>query len=131
MGFLLLDTCVSDGAKAWWVTEADEVSWQVAGRAQGVAGIIARERCRLANELEGIAVVAGPGRFSSVRVGILYAHLLSRWYKKPLYELTLADVETREARNVAVQRISAGSVPSAEYIAPIYDREPNITTPRI
>lgn len=131
MGYLLLDTRVSDEAKAWWLSEAGEELWYSAGRAQGVLGVLARERSRLERELEGIAIVAGPGRFSALRVGILYAHVLARWYKKPLYSLVPEDVASQDARVSVVGAIQAGLRGEATYVAPVYDREPNITTPRV
>ena len=131
MGYLLLDTRVSDEAKAWWLSEAGEETWQAAGRAQGILGVIARERSRFTAELGGVAIVAGPGRFSALRIGILYAHLLAHWYKVPLYALTSADVATEEARAAAVGAIRTGATPETTYVAPLYDREPTITIPRV
>lgn len=131
MGYLLLDTRISDEAKAWWLSEKGEECWQAAGRAQGILRAIAREQPLLSSELKGVAVVAGPGRFSALRVGILYAHLLARWYKTPLFALTPADIEAKEARTDVVKAIQAGLIPELAYVAPIYDREPTITTPRV
>lgn len=131
MGYLFLDTRARDEARAWWVTEAGEEVWQSAGRAQGLLSVIAHERSRLAEDLQGVAIVAGPGRFSALRVGILYAHLIARWYKKPLYSLELGMIETESARQLAYHDIQTGVLPETGYVAPVYDREPNITTPRI
>ncbi len=131
MGYLVLDTRTTDEARAWWVKEAGEEVWQYAGRAQGLLSVIARERSRLVEDLQGVAIVAGPGRFSALRVGILYAHLIARWYKKPLYGLEPTMVETESARQQIYHDIQAGILPETGYVAPLYDREPNITTPRV
>ncbi len=131
MGYLFLDTRATAEARAWWLDKRGEEMWQEGGRAQELLSVIARERARLTNELEGVAVVAGPGRFSALRVGILYAHLLARWWKKPLYALTPADVASTAARVGVVEAIQSGVLAAAGYVAPEYDREPNITTPRV
>lgn len=76
-----------------------------------------------------IAVVAGPGTFSAVRVGVIYANLLARWYRVPLFSLTKEEVASTDTLQVWYERLQAGMCVPVGYIAPIYDREPNITTP--
>ncbi len=91
------------------------------GRAQDVLRLLAKDRFRLARA-EGICVVAGPGSFSSVRTGVLYANLLARLLRKPLVSMT--DTEMRSGvRSFATLKMTS-------YVPPIYDAEPNITTPR-
>ncbi len=75
----------------------------------------------------GICVVAGPGSFSSIRIGVLYANLLARLLGKPL-----RGIRVNEAIDLAL--VYEGCVESAyagaTYVAPIYDAEPNITLPK-
>lgn len=132
MGYLFLDTRVPLEACAWWLDEQkEEEVLLIKGRAQQLLVVFAKHRERFARELSHVAVVAGPGRFSSVRVGILYAHLLARWYRCPLHCLEPRMVETAETRLTARKRIEQGEIPAQSYIAPIYDREPHITLPRV
>jgi tRNA A37 threonylcarbamoyladenosine modification protein TsaB len=76
---------------------------------------------------DGICVVAGPGSFSAVRIGVLEANILARWWKKPLVGITVAE---RSAWLETVARLRTGSITPMEYVAPIYDAEPNITLAR-
>ena len=78
----------------------------------------------------GIAVVAGPGSFSSIRIGVLYANLLATCLRLPLVALSVeesSDASTLE--RVLAVKVKTVSKDRA-YIAPIYDAEPNITMPR-
>lgn len=89
--------------------------------------LFSRERARL-EACEGICVVAGPGSFSSIRIGVLYANLLSR-----LLRLQLVGVSVEEAadRNALVERLKTHAPSPSVYVAPVYDMEPNITIPRV
>ena len=75
---------------------------------------------------DGICIVAGPGSFSSIRTGVLVANLLSR-----VYGLSLFAVRGDEAGDLTVltDRLRHGKVAKSKYVAPEYDREPNITLP--
>jgi len=73
---------------------------------------------------DGICVVSGPGSFSSIRTGVLIANLLSRVCCLPLYA-----VHADEAMDLAglTDKLRLGKLKSSSYVAPEYDREPNIT----
>jgi len=79
------------------------------------------------SQLEGIALVYGPGSFSSVRSGVVIANLLSRLYHVPLYGFTKD--EAMDLIDVRRQLVSGSKQPS-QYISPLYDAEPNITIKR-
>lgn len=131
MAIVFINSALPDQSALWWMTDQGEVAWKETGKARELLADIAKHREVLGNEIRAVAVVAGPGRFSSLRVGILYAHVLARWYKVPLYALSLADIETPVTRADAFHAMMGGARDSQSYVAPIYDREPNITTPRV
>ncbi len=97
------------------------------GRAQHVIRLIARDR-HLLSHASGIVVVAGPGSFSSIRMGVLTANLLARLLHKPLVGISVE--EAGDLPKLA-RRLSKKSFPTASYVAPVYDAEPNITSPRL
>ncbi len=76
---------------------------------------------------EGVCVVAGPGSFSAVRTGVLYANLLARLWHKPLVGVRVEDAQDLPA---LAHGLVAGTYPAVSYVAPLYDAEPNITRPR-
>lgn len=131
MAYLLLDTRQTGSSAVWWMGERGMESWLLEARAQEVLGCIHQHMSQIQGELKGVAIVAGPGRFSSVRVGALYANLLARWFRVPLFEATPADVENEEGRQAFRHKLEMGTCPPQTYVAPIYDREPNITSPRV
>ena len=73
---------------------------------------------------DGICVVSGPGSFSSIRTGVLIANLLSRICRLPLYAVH-AD-ETSDLAGL-INKLELGAFKPSSYVAPEYDREPNIT----
>lgn len=75
---------------------------------------------------EGIIVVEGPGSFSSIRAGVLVANMVARLVNKPLYRLAKADVQ--DLADIQKGLIKRRFRP-VSYVAPVYDREPNITCP--
>jgi len=80
-------------------------------------------------KLEGVCVVAGPGSFSSVRAGVLDANMIARLLKIPLVGVTVdeaADLPILSHKLFAMHH----SIKLADYVAPIYDKEPNITIPK-
>ncbi len=76
---------------------------------------------------KGICVVAGPGTFSSVRTGVLYANLLARLLKLPLVGVSVKEAEDLPTLYNALEK---GEKEVVSYVAPIYDRAPNITLPK-
>jgi tRNA A37 threonylcarbamoyladenosine modification protein TsaB len=89
--------------------------------------LFGRERARF-EACQGICVVSGPGSFSSIRVGVLYANLLSRLLRLPLVGVSVEETAERVA---LMQRLKNHVPTSATYVAPVYDMEPNITIPRV
>lgn len=75
----------------------------------------------------GICVVAGPGSFSAVRLGVLYANLLARLSPVPLIGVS---VQAAEHLPMLYTKLVAGQISSTIYVAPVYDAEPNITVPK-
>ncbi len=88
--------------------------------------LFGRDRAKLMS-CEGVCVVAGPGSFSAIRTGVLYANLLARLLKRPLIALSVAESATLEDIQASLKQRYSNPV---EYVAPVYDAEPNITIPR-
>lgn len=79
-------------------------------------------------DLQGIALVYGPGSFSAVRGGVIVANLLSRLYHIPLYGFTKEEaIDLIDVR----RKLASGTIVSSEYISPLYDAEPNITQKKV
>lgn len=78
------------------------------------------------SRIMGVCVVAGPGSFSAVRGGVLTANLLARLLGVPLVGVSADEAEDLSALRA---RLVTGTIPAMPYVAPIYDAEPNITTP--
>ncbi len=131
MAFLFIDTRQTGASVVRWLDGEAFETWVSEGRAQQLLAGIKAHLDRINSSLNGVIVVSGPGRFSSIRVGILYANILARWYKVPLFEAKAEDVETDDALKDLVSAIGSGVRTSSAYVAPIYDREPNITSPRV
>lgn len=131
MAYLLLDTRFRGEAGAWWVGESGEEAWVEHQDTQDILHAVQAHREALRENLRGVGVVAGPGRFSAVRVGILYAHVVARWYGIPVYRLRPEDVETAEARAGFAQDVREGIRSAERWIDPVYDRAPNITSPSV
>lgn len=128
MGWLYIDTRVNGSSTVSWV-EGDAVeTLQVEGKAARILPVLARLAKDRAKPLEGVLVASGPGTFSSIRTGVLYANLLARLKRVPLLEV--AEHEATVASMPALIRSYRSQKRSAQaYVAPVYDREPNITTP--
>jgi len=73
--------------------------------------------------VKGVCVVQGPGPFSAIRSGVLFANLLARTLRVPL-----VGVAVDEAHDLASLRdaLAASRIPARTYVAPVYDAEPNI-----
>jgi tRNA A37 threonylcarbamoyladenosine modification protein TsaB len=80
-------------------------------------------------KIEGVCVVAGPGSFSSVRAGVLDANMIARLLNLPLIGIT---VDEAHDLPVLSHQLTAGiwKHKASSYVAPIYDKEPNITIPK-
>ncbi len=76
----------------------------------------------------GVCVVAGPGSFSAVRLGVLDANLLARVCQKPLVGVS---VDQAQDLTQLTTLLTEGAMATSTYVSPEYDAEPNITVPRI
>ena len=132
MAMLFIDTRQTGVSAMWWITEGGEVYlWLQGARAQEVLRILSERMPEIKADMSAVAVVAGPGRFSSVRVGALYANLLARWFNVPLFAATPEDaMDDASIRSLYLNALN-GVKDSSAYVAPMYDREPNITTPTV
>lgn len=131
MAYLLLDARFRGEAGAWWVYQGGEEVWVERQETQDILRMVQAHREVLRESLKGVGVMAGPGRFSAVRVGIVYAHVIARWYRVPLYRLQTEDVVTPESRARVAQEIREGARTAEVWIDPVYDRAPNITSPSV
>ena len=79
-------------------------------------------------DLEMIAVVSGPGSFSSLRLGITTANTLAWALKIPIIELTTKENSSNEKLVEIIKKKShKAKKQSFRPIAPKYGQEPNIT----
>lgn len=131
MAYLVLDTRFRGEAGAWWVDETGEETWAEHQETQDILRAVQAHRDQLRAEMRGVGVVAGPGRFSAVRVGILYAHVIARWHRVPLYRVETEEVATSDGRARFVRCVREGSRSPESWIDPLYDRAPNITSPSV
>ncbi len=99
------------------------------GRTRSLLSHLARERVVSGSSWRGVAVVAGPGTFSSIRIGVLYANLLAGLLRLPLYALRVEEAEDKMTLGAWYLRAKQ-SKRDTGYVAPIYDAEPNITLPK-
>lgn len=116
MAWLFLDTHQSGLVRLSWISPEGKVLKTVEkeGRAAVLLPLIAKDMTRF--KITGIAVVAGPGSFSAVRGGVLDANLIARLLHVPLLSFKVGEAFDPSRAPV-------------NYVAPIYDAEPNITIP--
>ena len=78
-------------------------------------------------KIKGIAVVAGPGSFSALRVGISLANTLGWTLNLPVLGVKLDEFgnfeELAEVAAKKIKKVKVGSI-----VEPYYGKEPNITT---
>lgn len=99
---------------------------EVLGRANVVLARLAALHTMYIGEITGVIVVEGPGSFSAIRTGVLYANLYARLRSLPL----LAIRPAAWANPLELwQACESGVLTPQEYVAPVYDQEPNITIP--
>lgn len=79
---------------------------------------------------DGIIVIRGPGRFSSVRTAALAGNLLSFLFGVPSVGVTRALGENEETLIRRGMGLLSGRR-RLDAVRPYYDREPNITIPKI
>lgn len=122
MSWLFLDTHASSAFRFGTLTDGKAPSVKtVEGRAYELLPKLVNVRQK---DVDGICVVAGPGSFSAVRTGVLYANLLAR-----LWNVPLVGVSVDEAEDLArlTDSLLANERNAVSYVAPVYDAEPNIT----
>ncbi len=125
--WVFIDTHMPRRSRLGWLKEAGRPSVRTyQGRPPLLLKQLFKDRARLEISA-GICVVAGPGSFSSIRIGVLYANLLARLLRKPLRGIRVEEAVDLNA--VYTQCIEDGKA-STVYVAPIYDAEPNITLPK-
>ena len=126
MAWLFIDTHEQGRVRLAWL-EAGQVEKRVEkeGRASILLPLIAKDLEK--KKLSGVAVVAGPGSFSAVRGGVLDANLIARLKGIPLVPVEPATWHDLEG---FAARIQSGDISTSDYVAPIYDQEPNITLPK-
>lgn len=81
------------------------------------------------NILSGIAVISGPGGFTSLRIGVAAANALAYAWGVPVAGVHLADVRTVDDFAGQAARLLQGHKPN-RFVAPQYGQEPNITISR-
>lgn len=128
MSWLFIDTHAPGEARFAFLEAGKEpVVTYVPGRTVNVLPLLSKKLAK--QKLQGICVVAGPGSFSSVRAGVLEANLMSRLLKLPLVGITVDEAADLDA--LSSKLFSKASPPvRSDYVAPIYDKEPNITIPK-
>lgn len=129
MGWLGIDTRTNGHSVVSWVEGERIETIQVEGKASRALPVLARLTEDRKEQLEGILVASGPGTFSAIRTGVLYANLCARILDIPLIELTEEEAATGEYPEI-IKSYLAGKRATSAYVSPIYDREPNITLPR-
>ncbi|HEU0050593.1 MAG TPA: hypothetical protein VFQ60_00865 [Patescibacteria group bacterium] len=123
MAWLFLDTHELSSFRFGWLGEKPVVQ-KTEARARELLNELPPIE-ELKQSCKGIVVVAGPGSFSAIRTGVLYANLLSRLLSLPLISVTVPEAEDL----MELTRSLPGRTP-ASYVSPIYEKEPNITKPR-
>lgn len=122
--WLFLDTHAPGKSRFAWLEQGKPVRpVEVEGRASVLLPRIAKTWNK---KIAGVCVVAGPGSFSSVRAGVLQANMISRLLKIPLVGVT---VDQAHDLPVLAERLRTKHIAASPYVAPIYDKEPNITCP--
>lgn len=80
-------------------------------------------------QLKGLGVVAGPGGFTAIRIGIAVANVFSYALNLPLVAIKVGEFNDNSGLvGLVFDRIK--TTPKAKLVMPIYDREPNITLPK-
>lgn len=129
MGWLGIDTRTNSHSVVSWV-EGEQIEMiQVEGKAARALPVLARLIEDRKENVEGILVASGPGTFSAIRTGVLYANLCARLLKIPLIELTEEEAMPSQYPQI-IRGFLAGTRSASAYVSPIYDREPSITIPR-
>ncbi|OGF20770.1 hypothetical protein A2316_04155 [Candidatus Falkowbacteria bacterium RIFOXYB2_FULL_38_15] len=81
-------------------------------------------------DLTGVVVVSGPGPFTSVRQGVVVANALARLLNIPIIGVR-AEEFNLDKKSVADYEAKLKKVKAGKIVLPFYDREPNITKPKV
>ncbi|MDP3793345.1 MAG: hypothetical protein Q8R07_01185 [Candidatus Uhrbacteria bacterium] len=129
MAWFFLDTHRPHFSRVGWLLDSGSSRVKtIRGRSQKLWTVVVKDWAKRVKTLSGICVVAGPGSFSAVRIGVLYANLLARFLKKPLVGVSVEEAKSLSRLGRDLRRHIH---PTVSYVAPVYDAEPNITLPRI
>lgn len=131
MGWLHIDTRTNGHSSVSWIEGEVLETLQVEGKAARVLPVLSRLLEGRREQLEGVLVAAGPGTFSSIRTGVLYANLIARVVGIPLLSLNEHDASVPGRLPEIIREYRVGKRLAVGYVAPMYDREPNITVPRV
>lgn len=123
--WFFIDSRTRGSANFGWLSDSGKTKiWKVPADSPGLVSYIS---ARVTNpELmaaQGICVVSGPGSFSSIRNGTLVANLLAR-----IHNLPLVGINADDAYDLKMLAKSLSKRKAVNYVAPVYDQEPNITT---
>lgn len=89
--------------------------------------VLKKSRLNLKN-ISGIAVVNGPGRFSSIRTGLSIANTLAYFLQIPIINLSINTFQTnKKYLEKLVNKIIKRKV--GNLVSPFYGKNPNITSP--
>lgn len=127
MRWLFIDTREHGRVRYAWF-EDGRVAKRVEreGKASILLPLVAKD-IEAGSRIDGVCVAQGPGSFSAVRGGVLDANLLARTLGVPLVPV---DAERAADLEGLASAVAAGEVSVSTYVAPLYDREPNITMPK-
>lgn len=123
MAWLFIDTHAPEAFRWGFLDQTPRVETKQ-GRAHDLLAELPSVN-NLKTQIHGIVVVSGPGTFTAVRTGVLVANVLARTLRLPLVGVSVA-----EANDLMALFRSLGGRPAVTYVAPVYDREPNITQPK-
>lgn len=125
LSWLFIDTSVSGIIRTGLIGEYGRKIKKQAGRSNELLKVIADYiGCSLRGvPLKGICVVAGPGSFSAVRQGVLAANILAHAYHLPLVGISVD--QAAHIKDLATE-LWGGKLEASDYVAPIYNAEPNI-----
>ena len=77
-------------------------------------------------DLDGIAVVAGPGRLTALRIGIIAANTLGWSLKRPVIGVKASEFDDiKDLVKISLKKIK--SAKAGVLVQPYYGKEPNIT----
>jgi len=81
-------------------------------------------------DLAGVVVGNGPGPFTSVRQGVVVANALGRLLDIPIIGVR-AEEFNLDKKSVADYEAKLKKSKAGKIVLPFYDREPNITKPKV